>query len=91
MPNDIPPKERNARSAELSRIFQQIALENNQSLIGQTETVVVEKPGQRVGTTIARDHAYRPIALTGDYPVGKSLTVKIVRAEAFALIAEVME
>ncbi len=91
LPNDIPPKERNARSAELSRIFQQIALENNQSLIGQTETVVVEKPGQRVGTTIARDHAYRPIALTGDYPVGKSLTVKIVRAEAFALIAEVME
>ena len=91
LPNDIPPKERNARSAELSRIFQQIALENNQSLIGQTETVIVEKPGQRVGTTIARDHAYRPIALTGDYPVGKSLTVKIVRAEAFALIAEVME
>ena len=86
--NEVLKEERYARSAELSQIFQQIALENNRSFIGKEERVTVEKAGQRAGTTIARDEAYRPVALQGNYPVGESLYVRIRDAETFALIAE---
>ena len=88
--NGVLKEERYARSAELSRIFQQIALENNSRFIGKTEMVTVEKNGQRPGTTIARDNAYRPVALSGNFPASKTLPVKIVRAETFALIAELI-
>ena len=86
--NGVLKEERYARSAELSQVFQQIALENNRSFIGKEERVTVEKIGLRAGTTIARDSGYRPVALQGNFPIGQTLDVKIRDAETFALIAE---
>lgn len=86
--NGVLKEERYARSAELSQVFQQIALENNSSFIGKKERVTVEKIGLRAGTTIARDSGYRPVALQGNFPIGQTLDVKIRDAETFALIAE---
>lgn len=86
--NGVPKEERHARSAELSEIFQRIAFENNRSCIGKEERVTVEKPGARIGTTIARDDCYRPVALQGDFPIGKTLGVRICDAETFALIGK---
>ncbi len=86
--NGVLKKERYARSAELSKVFQQIALENNRSFIGKEERVTVEKAGQRSGTTIARDDAYRPVALQGNFSIGQTLDVRICDAETFALLAE---
>ncbi|ACX75983.1 radical SAM domain protein [Fibrobacter succinogenes subsp. succinogenes S85] len=76
------------RSAILAEAFQQIALENNREWIGDECTVVTEKPGYRAGTTIARNEAYRPVALQGTFPAGKTLRVRITEAEPFALLAE---
>lgn len=76
------------RSAKLFDAFQQIAQENNQRWVGKTCTVVTEKQGHRAGTTIARNCAYRPVALQGDIPAGKALQVRITKAEPFALIGE---
>lgn len=86
--NGVLKEERYARSAELAQVFQQIALENNRSCIGKVERVTVEKVGMRAGTTIARDDAYRPVALQGNFPIGQTLDVKIRDAETFALLAE---
>jgi MiaB/RimO family radical SAM methylthiotransferase len=76
------------RSAQLFDAFQQIAQENNQRWVGKTCTVVTEKQGHRAGTTIARNGAYRPVALQGNIPAGKALQVRITKAEPFALIGE---
>lgn len=78
------------RSAELAARFQQIAQENNAIRIGEIERVLVDKPGKRIGTTIARDMAYRPVALQGDFRAGEWLDVKIANAETFALIGEIV-
>ncbi len=84
----VPDSVKHERSAQLFDAFQQIAQENNQRWVGKTCTVVTEKQGHRAGTTIARNGAYRPVALQGNIPAGKALQVRITKAEPFALIGE---
>ena len=83
----IPDSVKHERSALLAEAFQKIARENNALWVGKTCDVVVEKPGHRAGTSIARNEAYRPVALVGDIPAGTKLQVHITDAEAFALVA----
>ena len=83
----IPDSIKHERSAILAEAFQKIARENNALWVGKTCDVVVEKPGHRAGTSIARNEAYRPVALVGDIPAGTKLQVRITDAEAFALVA----
>ncbi|WP_295072430.1 MiaB/RimO family radical SAM methylthiotransferase [uncultured Fibrobacter sp.] len=84
----VPDDIKHERSAILAEAFQQIALENNREWIGDECTVVTEKQGYRAGTTIARNEAYRPVALQGTFPAGQTLRVRITDAEPFALIAK---
>ena len=84
----VPDTIKHERSAILAETFQQIALENNREWIGDECMVITEKPGHRSGTTIARNEAYRPVALQGSFPAGQTLRVRIIDAEPFALIAK---
>ena len=52
------------------------------------EYILTEKSGHRNGTYIARDEAYRSIALKGNYKPGTWLNVQIEKAETFALLAK---
>lgn len=90
LPGALSRAERHARSAELAKLFQEIALENNRAQIGKEVHVLVEKSGSRPGTTIARDFAYRSVALNGNFAPGTELDVRIRSAETFALIGEIM-
>lgn len=83
----IPDSVKHERSARLAEAFQKIARENNALWVGKTCDVVVEKAGHRAGTSIARNEAYRPVALAGDIPAGTKMQVRITDAEAFALVA----
>ena len=85
----IPDSVKHERSAILAEAFQKIARENNSLWVGKTCDVVVEKPGHRAGTSIARNEAYRPVALVGDIPAGTRLSVRITEAEPFAIMGEV--
>ena len=91
MPGAVPDAVKHERSAALAEAFQRIATENNSRWIGQTETVVIEKPGYRKGTYIARNAAYRPVAIESDTPLqpGERFTVTITAAEPFALIGHI--
>ena len=91
MAGAVPDEVKHIRSAALAEAFQRIAAENNARWIGQTETVVIEKPGYRKGTYIARNAAYRPVAITSDRPLqpGERFTVTITDAEPFALIGKI--
>ena len=84
----VPDTVKHERSAILAETFQQIALENNREWISDECTVITEKPGYRSGTTIARNAAYRPVAIQGSFPAGQTLRVRITDAEPFALIAK---
>jgi MiaB/RimO family radical SAM methylthiotransferase len=84
----VPDEPKHQRSAQLFDAFQKIAQENNEQWINSTCTVITEKQGHREGTTIARNKAYRPVALQGEIPAGQKLQVRIVKAEPFALIGE---
>jgi MiaB-like tRNA modifying enzyme len=90
MAGAVPDEVKHIRSAALAEAFQRIATENNARWVGQTETVVIEKPGYRKGTYIARNAAYRPVAITSDKTLlpGERFTVSITAAEPFALIAK---
>ena len=91
MPGAVPDAVKHERSAALAEAFQRIATENNSRWIGQTETVVIEKPGYRKGTYIARNAAYRPVAISSDKPLspGERFMVTITAAEPFALIGKI--
>ena len=90
MQGAVPDSIKHERSAALAEAFQQIAAENNSRWIGTTETVVIEKNGYRKGTYIARNAAYRPVAITSEAPLqpGERFTVTITAAEPFALIGK---
>ena len=91
MAGAVPDEVKHIRSAALAEAFQRIATQNNARWIGQTETVVIEKPGYRKGTYIARNAAYRPVAITSEEPLqpGERFTVTITDAEPFALIGHI--
>ncbi len=91
MAGAVPDEVKHIRSAALAEAFQRIATQNNARWIGQTETVVIEKPGYRKGTYIARNAAYRPVAITCEEPLqpGERFTVTITDAEPFALIGHI--
>lgn len=90
MTGAVPDSIKHERSAALAEAFQQIAAENNSRWVDTTETVVIEKSGYRRGTYIARNAAYRPVAITSEAPLqpGERFTVTITAAEPFALIGE---
>ena len=88
MKNQIDGKIKHERSAFLSELFQRIAKENNEKEIGKIKKVLTEKPGKKAGTFIARDAAYRPVAITENRTPGNFIEVKIKDAEPFALIAD---
>ena len=91
MAGTVPDEIKHQRSATLAEAFQRIATENNARWIGQTETVVIEKLGYRKGTYIARNAAYRPVAITSDKVLmpGERFVVSITDAEPFALIGRI--
>ena len=91
MAGAVPDEVKHVRSAALAEAFQRIATENNARWKGTTETVVIEKPGYRKGTCIARNAAYRPVAISSEAPLqpGERFTVTITDAEPFALIGTI--
>lgn len=86
--NAVSDDEKHRRSALLAQTFQEIARENNARWIGHETEVHIEKEGHRSGTTIARNDAYNPVAIPGEFTLGQKLRVRITGAEPFALIAE---
>ena len=89
MAGAVPDEIKHVRSAALAEAFQRIATENNSRWVGETETVTIEKQGYRKGSYIARNAAYRPVAILSEAPLqpGERFSVTITDAEPFALIA----
>ncbi|MDR2731911.1 MAG: tRNA (N(6)-L-threonylcarbamoyladenosine(37)-C(2))-methylthiotransferase [Fibromonadaceae bacterium] len=87
MPNQIPSTEKYARSAELTKVFTEVALQNNSKYIGRELSILIDEVGKR-NSWLGRANNYKPVAVHGDYKIGDMVNVKIKDAEAFALIGE---
>jgi MiaB-like tRNA modifying enzyme len=90
MPNQIPSEEKYARSAELTKVFSEVALQNNSKYIGTEQSILIDEVGKR-NSWIGRANNYKPVAVHGDYKIGDRIKVRIKAAETFALVGESLE
>ena len=77
-------QEKKERSRILSAQFSEQSLKENQSLVGQEFSVLVDQKGKN-GDWVARNDSFRPVVLRGDYQLGQRLQIKIIDANAFSL------
>jgi MiaB-like tRNA modifying enzyme len=87
MQNQIPSLEKYRRSAELTKIFTEVALQNNLKYKGTEQSILIDELGKR-SSWIGRANNYKPVAVRGNYKIGDRINVRIKDAEAFALIGE---
>ncbi|MDR0515750.1 MAG: tRNA (N(6)-L-threonylcarbamoyladenosine(37)-C(2))-methylthiotransferase [Fibromonadaceae bacterium] len=87
MPSQIPSAEKYARSAELTKVFTETALQNNLRYIGTEQSILIDEIGKR-NSWLGRADNYKPVAIQGEYKIGDRVNAKIKEAEAFALIGE---
>jgi MiaB-like tRNA modifying enzyme len=74
----VPPSNTVKRRArELTDLHHEIIQERLASLHGRTETAMVTEKG-RNSTVVARDGAYRPVVIKGEYPLYSWVNVEIV-------------
>ena len=65
------------RARELTDLHREIIQERLASLHGRVEKAMVTEKG-RNGTVVARDEAYRPVVIKGEYPIYSRINVEIV-------------
>lgn len=87
----LHPKELNRRSKVLTELCNSISLERNRRWVGWVGEALVDELGPR-GEAIARNYAYRPIALPrarGSELLGKFIEVEVTESRRHCLIGEV--
>jgi len=72
------------RTRKLTKLFHEIALEQNKKWIGWEGNVIVDDYGKN-NTFIARNYAYKQVILEGNYKLGQKVKVKIKKATKFDL------
>jgi threonylcarbamoyladenosine tRNA methylthiotransferase CDKAL1 len=87
MPSQIPSLEKYRRSAELTKVFTEAALQNNLKYVGTEQSILIDEIGKR-NSLIGRANNYKPVAVRGNYEIGDRIEVSVKGAEAFALIGE---
>jgi MiaB-like tRNA modifying enzyme len=87
MQNQIPSLEKYRRSAELTKVFTEAALQNNLKYKGEEQSILIDEIGKR-NSLIGRANNYKPVAVRGNYKIGDRIDVRIKDAESFALIGE---
>lgn len=87
LPGQIDGGQKKERSRTLRKEFDRIALEENMKWVGWKGEVLIDERG-RQGTVIGRNHAYKPIVVKGNLPLGTRLKVKVVQARTNFLIGE---
>ncbi len=87
LPGQIPSVEKYRRSAELTKVFTETALQNNSGYIGKKLSILIDEHGKRQ-SWIGRANNYKPVAVHGDYKIGDRINAEVKNAEPFALIGE---
>lgn len=86
MDEQIESAEAKNRSALITSIFHNIAYMRNERWYNWKGTVIVDEQGIN-GTWVARNYAYKPIVLEGNYELGQKVDIKISKITKFDLRA----
>ncbi len=81
---DMPDRIKKDRSRELTRLWLEIAAENNRHIVGKTLRALVTERG-RNGTMKARAANYLGIVVHGNPALGSSIRVKITASNSYYL------
>jgi threonylcarbamoyladenosine tRNA methylthiotransferase CDKAL1 len=87
MENKVDGLETHNRSTLISSIFNNIAYMRNESWYGWKGKALVDEKNPD-GTWTARNYAYKPIILEGEFEMGQEVNVMIKKITTFGLIAE---
>ena len=74
----IPMQEIMSRSRRMTAWFEWVAMEKNKSWMNWEGKVIVDEKGKN-DSWVARNFAYKPVILEGDYMVGHEPYVKVVK------------
>jgi tRNA A37 methylthiotransferase MiaB len=77
------------RSRAMTKVFRDIALENNREWIGKKCKIIIDEKGTLEGSWIGRNECYRPVIVKGDYKLGDEFDVEIFDATKFDLRGQV--
>ena len=77
------------RSTDLTRVKNEVELENNRKMIGKTMKVLVTEEGKE-GSIISRTDNYRPVGIAGDLPLGTFIDVEIIGCASTHLIGRML-
>jgi len=90
----VPFPEIKRRSGMATELVRRITFERNQRWVGWTGEILVDEVGKIPGSWVARNFAYKPVALksvdSGNI-LGRTLRVRIIKAFATYLEGEVVE
>ncbi|MGB9675110.1 MAG: tRNA (N(6)-L-threonylcarbamoyladenosine(37)-C(2))-methylthiotransferase [Candidatus Nanoarchaeia archaeon] len=86
----LPGEIKKARSRELTKLYDKIALERNKAWLGWKGKVLIDEIGPK-GGFIARNYAYKPIVLNcSDVKPGMFVKCKIIEAKSKYLIGKLI-
>jgi threonylcarbamoyladenosine tRNA methylthiotransferase CDKAL1 len=90
MENQVHSRITKDRSRILTQIFHNIARMRNECWFSWQGEVLVDERGKD-NTLIARNYAYKPVVIRGDYRLGDKLNVRIRSITPFDLRAEIKQ
>jgi threonylcarbamoyladenosine tRNA methylthiotransferase CDKAL1 len=88
MPNQLSGEEIKRRSRILTSEFEKVSLERNRRWIGWRGSILITERGKNDQQWRGRNHAYKQVIINGDSALGENVTVEVVAAERYGLIAE---
>ncbi len=83
--DDVPKKEKARRENMLNEILTKSALSQNQKLLGQTLTVLVENYNKKTETNSGKNPGFKNVRFGGENLCGQFVQVKINQATAWGL------
>ncbi len=87
--NQISGAEKKERSKIITKLFREIAFENNKKWIGWDGEVIIDERG-RNNAMIGRNYCYKPVVLKENVKIGSVVKVKITDASTFCLRGRVV-
>ena len=75
------------RSRAMTKLFHQIALENNKKWINWQGKILIDEEGKNE-SWIGRNYCYKPVVVNGNLKLGDEIDVKIIDATCFDLRGE---
>jgi len=80
------------RSSEIAKLAREVAFERNQRWVGWKGEILVNEIGKISGSLVGRNFVYKPITVKDDRNlIGKTLSVKVIRAYSTYLESQVIK